>query len=594
MASASPQAYAIHRQDIQAAIAKAEELRALHAALLQGGAAASPVGLRLSLGSAASPSVSRASHQFAAADYPVFTPVSFCLRGIDDVLMSYEEEPLHGYLLSRTGSRTLSESLSRVGLAEEEHVVKEDIFDDKREINYSPMYRGVELYSTPDCQESKPSPCVNHVVFQKISTGTETLRSIRRTGSEEFRTVATCNKCKPAIINRGTDGDSRNYKNNMAAVHETDNHPSLQLHQKNRGAVLSWLFPRFKKKPKSEMSPNTLESEDMSQLFKDWGLCSLETLKKELIVANENRDAALAEVGEMKSSLEELKQKLVHLEVYCEELKKALKQAMQGKNARFMEKHDLTKRMKFTGISKDSSMPVSHEVMVEGFLQIASESRLSVRQFCKTLLSQIDDTDGDLVEKLNVLLQPDHLTLNFRYSKGLLNHLEGLINQTLYQDFENCVFQKNGSPKVLDPQQDRLENFTAFVALRNLSWNEVLRKGTKYYSEDFSRFCDQKMSSIVSLMDWSRPWPEQLLQSFFVATKCIWLLHLLAFSFSPPLSILRVDEHRRFDPIYMEDVLTDKQRAQVPAHVKIMVMPGFYVQDKVLRCKVLCRYRSVV
>lgn len=60
----------ISRQDIQAAIAKAVELRALHAALMQGN---SPANLRFP--SAASP-VSRHAPQLSAQDYPVFTPVS--------------------------------------------------------------------------------------------------------------------------------------------------------------------------------------------------------------------------------------------------------------------------------------------------------------------------------------------------------------------------------------------------------------------------------------------------------------------------------------------------------------------------------------
>jgi len=36
-------------------------------------------------------------------------------------------------------------------------------------------------------------------------------------------------------------------------------------------------------------------------------------------------------------------------------------------------------------------MPVSHAVMVEGFLQITSEARLSVKQLCKALIQQGND-----------------------------------------------------------------------------------------------------------------------------------------------------------------------------------------------------------
>lgn len=57
------------RQEIQAAIAKAVELRALHAALVQGN---SPGNLRFS---SASPVSHHLHPQLSAQDYPVFTPV---------------------------------------------------------------------------------------------------------------------------------------------------------------------------------------------------------------------------------------------------------------------------------------------------------------------------------------------------------------------------------------------------------------------------------------------------------------------------------------------------------------------------------------
>lgn len=61
----------VSRQEIQKAISKVVELRALHASLMQGN---SPANLRLP--DSISPSFSRPSSQFSAQDYPVFTPVS--------------------------------------------------------------------------------------------------------------------------------------------------------------------------------------------------------------------------------------------------------------------------------------------------------------------------------------------------------------------------------------------------------------------------------------------------------------------------------------------------------------------------------------
>lgn len=448
---------------------------------------------------------------------------------------------------------------------------------------------------TDDQRSVTGSSTNNNNALLTTSPGTDFCKS-RRNSLGEFRSISSsCNKCRPAVISTETDLSAKSFKNSNLVVPLTESHSSLNSQPKNRGLNLSRLFPRLKKKNKNENSPNRAESEEVSQIFKDLGMISVETLKKELLEANERRDTALSEVAEMKSSMGDLRQKLEHLETYCEELKKALRQAAQTKSSQVIAKlGNLSKQGKSIDGNGENLMPVSEEAMVEGFLQMVSEARLSVKQFCKILLGQIDETDNNLRDNLNFLLLPYKLSLNLKFSKAILYHVEAIINQSLYQDFENCVFQKNGSPKFLDPQQERHSQFSAFVALRNLSWNEVLRKGTKYYSEDFSKFCDQKMSLIITTLNWTRPWPEQLLQAFFVTAKCIWLLHLLAFSFNPPLGILRVEENRTFDPHYMEDIFMDRQKTQGPSRVKITVMPGFYVHNRVLRCKVLCRYKSVV
>lgn len=509
---------------------------------------------------------------------------------------SYEDEPSPGRSQILAKSRALSENWDEFGL-EGGSGFGTVLSDYKKENSSSRKgipsgLANLESHSCPvEDQKSVTSSSANNITVLRASPGTEFYKSCRRNSLADFKSTSSCNRCKPATITTEAEKVSRNSRNSNIVVPLTDSHSSVQAQPKNRG-MISWLFPKLKKKQKNESSPNRTESEEVSQIFKDLGVLSVETLKRELMEANENRDAALMEVTEMKSSLGELRQKLEYLETYCEELKTALRQATQAKDLQVIEKlGNFPNREKSIDGNGENLIPVSEEVMVEGFLQIVSEARLSVKQFCKTLVGQIEETDSTLMDNLNLLLQPYKLSVNSKYSKAVLYHLEAIINQSLYQDFENCVFQKNGSPKYLDPQQDRHVQFSSFVALRNLSWNEVLRKGTKYYSEEFSKFCDQKMSCIITTMNWTRPWPEQLLQAFFVAAKCIWLLHLLAFSFNPPLGILRVEENRSFDSHYMEDMLMDRQWSHGPSRVKIMVMPGFYVQERVLRCKVLCRYK---
>ncbi|XP_020700806.1 IRK-interacting protein [Dendrobium catenatum] len=572
--AAHSQIEGMQKKDIQIAMAKSVELRAIHSALLQG-SGSSPAAMRFLAG--ASPLLSN-KFSSAADDYPVFTP-------------TYEDEPLPGYQFIRP-DRSLSESWSGIRL-EGEARCDELVLSDTNSVNKFSSVKDEPLVCSTNEYLSNKTFCLNQIPRMQSAPGADVLKSLsRRSSTGELKTVTFNTTDDPATITREAGTEQKKLKgvNNVArsvGIRTT----SLPPQSKSKGTTFSWLFHKTKKKTKPEMSPNTNESEDMPQLLKDWGTFSLETLKRELFEANKQKDAALAQVAEMRFSLGELQQKLITLESYCEELKKSLKQAVLEQEKVVLNSLKRTKPISSNHTCNENSMPVSHDVMVEGFLQVVSEARLSVKHFCKTLIDNIDKTDSSLLEKISLLVHPNPLNLDQKHQKGVLYHLEALINQSLHQDFENCVFQKNGTPKVLDPHQDRMENFSSFISLRNLSWNEVLRKGTKYYSDDFSCFCDQKMSSIVSILNWSRPWPELLLQTFFVAAKCMWLLHLLAFSFNPPLLILRVDENRSFDPLYMEDVSRDKQqRAHSLAQVKIMVMPGFYVHDKVLRCRVLCRY----
>ncbi|KAG2244786.1 hypothetical protein Bca4012_024313 [Brassica carinata] len=501
-------------------IANGVKMRALQASLIE---KFSP---SIRIPSSSSPA-SRHLHNLSAHDYPVFTP-------------SYANEPVSAF---HRNNHTLSENWdeSCVGL------VEGDVDQDLRHTSRK----------TLKLQQ------VSHLHNQShVHTKSDTLTS----RPLHFRSVSSCNVYKQ----RGFDTTS--FKNSNLVVPLTDSHSPAVTSQWNRGGrVLSWLFPKLKRKQKSSSiftSPSRTEkSQEVPKVFED-----SEKLKRELMEANRNRDAALTQVEEMKSSLREFNEKLQYLESYCDSLKKAL-----------------------VSREKNSEMPVSEDVMVERFLQIVSESRLSINQFLKTLVTEIDEEDLTLISNINTLLQPHNLSFTSKYSKIIQYHLEAIISHSIYQDFENCVFQKSGKPKFLDPEQDRKAKFSSFSSLRNLSWNEVLKKGTKYYSEEFSRFCDEKMSLIITTLKWTRPWSEQMLQAFFVAAKCVWLLHLLAFSFKPALGILRVEENRVFESSYMEDMGADRDKQRStgscgPVWVKVMVMPGFYVQDRVLRCKVLCRY----
>nr|CAD1835536.1 unnamed protein product [Ananas comosus var. bracteatus] len=81
----------------------------------------------------------------------------------------------------------------------------------------------------------------------------------------------------------------------------------------------------------------------------------------------------------------------------------------------------------------------------------------------------------------------------------------------------------------------------AYEAVHALTWDQVLNKGTKHYSEGLSRFCDRKMSDVVGSVGSNRPGPEPLLQAFFSAAKAAFTVRLMARSVHPTVPIIRVD-----------------------------------------------------
>ncbi|XP_073299780.1 IRK-interacting protein-like [Primulina huaijiensis] len=309
-------------------------------------------------------------------------------------------------------------------------------------------------------------------------------------------------------------------------------------------------------------------------------------LSNKLIQATRKRDEAILESSKLKSSMAELEKKLNKLEIYCHSLKSGLEVCGNGNNSHY-QKHPKSP----SSVNYQCIKVGDQEKVIQHFLVLVSEARSSVRILSRALSHQIRQMGVKVFDKISLLLQPYDIKISFsRNPRALHFYMEALLNRALFEDFESIGFQKSASNQILNPM-DRCEaNFAMFARLQGLTWEEVLSNGTRHFSEDFSKFCDRKMSEIVAMLGWNRAWPEPLLQAFFGASKAVWLVHLLANSVHPGLSIFRVDKGVSFDPIYMEDINVDKVKMLIPTMIRIMVTPGFYVYDNVIKCKVLCSY----
>ncbi|XP_037425574.1 IRK-interacting protein-like [Triticum dicoccoides] len=300
------------------------------------------------------------------------------------------------------------------------------------------------------------------------------------------------------------------------------------------GAVIRSLFVSLTRRstPRSSPSPTSASEGDGGE-GEQWRLAAAD-LSRRLAAATRTRDDAVEETSRLKQSLAELELKLARLE------------------ARVLP------------------TPAAAVFPVESFLRAVSTARATVRNLTRALSTH----------------------LRSPASPG--PNLESFLNRAFHADFE---LDTEGDVHTADPAGRCEANLAAYHAVAALTWEEVLIHGTKHYSDGLSRFCDAKMSEVVSSLGWARarPWPEPLLQAFFLAAKGVWGVRLLARSVHPPLPVVRVDRGARFDSRFMEDAAASRAGRLEPTSVKMMVAPGFHVYVAgagVVKCKVVCFYNN--
>ncbi|KAE8727638.1 STEROL-4ALPHA-METHYL OXIDASE 1-1 family protein [Hibiscus syriacus] len=347
----------------------------------------------------------------------------------------------------------------------------------------------------------------------------------------------SCNKCRP-------------HSREKISVVPLDNNDGVNKHSfsmASPNAIFKSIFHSLiRKSPKST---------DVSTPREEQWRIAVAELTHKLIQATRKKDEAVQEASRLKHIMAELEKKLNKLEVYCHNLKSGLDECNSNSPYRM--------------------------------------ARSSIRLLSRSLSMQLRHMGSKACERISLLLQPyDMKVSHSKNPKSLLLYLEALLNNALFEDFESIGFQKNAVNQILNPIDRCESNYASFNDLQGLKWEEVLNKGTKYFSEEFSKFCDRKMSEIVAMLGWNGAWHEPLLQAFFVASKSVWLVHLLSNSVHPAIPIFRVDKGVRFDSQYMENMSGERAIKLVPSMVRIMITPGFYVYGSVVKCKVICRYHN--
>ncbi|XP_019090046.1 PREDICTED: IRK-interacting protein-like [Camelina sativa] len=213
-------------RDKEEAIANGVKVRALQASLMY---KSSPSSNNYSLRSpssssaAASPASRPLPTNLSAYDYPVFTP-------------SYEDGPVSAF---HHKNLTLSETWDEDG-------------DEDQDVRHTYLS---DSYKTSTSRKTVvPHQDSHHHVY----TMSDALRSPplhlytsgrSNCGSVDFRSVSSCND-----YNKQRGFDTKSLKNSNLVVPLTDSHSAVVSSQpRNRGGrVMSWLFPKLKKKQKIE------------------------------------------------------------------------------------------------------------------------------------------------------------------------------------------------------------------------------------------------------------------------------------------------------------------------------------------------------
>ncbi|KAJ4879224.1 Uncharacterized protein Rs2_36278 [Raphanus sativus] len=413
------------------------------------------------------------------------------------------------------------------------------------------------------------------------------------------------NRATPSS-NGGSSATPSHHKHTLTPLHHTGKPKNKKRHEEDnedRGGSVSCNNCRpttltAKKSPtpklssaESSLPPRSSSSSSSaaasSSREEQWRLAVAE-LSHKLIQTTKKKEDAVTEASRLKSSMSDLEKKLNKLEIYCHNLKSGLDECSSNKEKQSALFNNNEKQSALFNNKKQSALFQKdgfNDKIIQQFLLSVSESRTSIRGLSRALASQLRTVGGKVYERLSLLLQPFDVKIN---SKSLILYLEAILSRAFFEDFEASGFQKNGSTRILNPIDRCESSYASFNVLTELKWDEVLSRGTKHFSEEFSQFCDRKMSDVVSMLCWNRAWPEPLLQAFFGASKSVWLVHLLANSVNPGLQIFRVEKDDRFDPVYMEGTGGDRFKDLVRA----MVQPGFYVYGSVVKCKVVCKHCS--
>ncbi|CAM6128181.1 unnamed protein product [Calypogeia fissa] len=172
-------------------------------------------------------------------------------------------------------------------------------------------------------------------------------------------------------------------------------------------------------------------------------------------------------------------------------------------------------------------------------------------------------------------------------------YIKSTLNRLLFEGFENESFNTSLGISQFPNPNLRQRNFYQYY-LRTRECNDM----DDIEDPQFKEFFETKLSSLlleISPDCHSRRTEVRCLDelgnsllasSFRNATRSVWLLHKLAFSFESPAAIFRVGVGTDVDPEYMEAVVSLDDNDRLVDKVGFMVAPGLRLRNTVIPSEV--------
>lgn len=202
----------------------------------------------------------------------------------------------------------------------------------------------------------------------------------------------------------------------------------------------------------------------------------------------------------------------------------------------------------------------------------------SIRSFVKMMINRMESAKWNLILAANtiypgvVFSKNDHVCYAF----------ESFVSEEMFSEFKNSCYSHE---KVKE--------------LREMNVNETL---TLRPNSTFGKFCKVKYLALIHpdmelllcgdlthrMVIEIGGFPDTKFFSLFAEmAKRVWLLHCLAYSFEPPVTVFRIGHGSRFSDVYMESV-DDEAFVESGTEVKVAftVIPGFQIRKTILQSRV--------